>query len=338
MPRPKMFEELDEARAANVRGDRSRYKAIAQQFQTASGGTIQLPGIATGQTHSEPKMTNTKILISAIELNPARQPRVEINKSHVSDMKEHLAAGGELPAIEVYSANGKAPYFISDGFHRLEANVLAGYKEIFADVKTGTAFDAFRASLGKNDSHGLKRTNADKRRAITLALEDERLRELSDRAIAEICGVSHVAVFEIRKQVAPPESSEVLTVNTSNDENEPDSPKEDEKPQTRKGRDGKNHPAKKGSSSKKKTESKDEVPKFITEKIGEVKDSNFHASVLLERFKKGGVYGKVPKRILDMLREIQRSCEAIICQECNGTKCAACDKVGVILKVPFAKE
>jgi hypothetical protein len=57
------------------------------------------------------------------------------------------------------------------------------------------------------------RTNTDKRAAVVSALKHPRSRPLGDRGIATHCGVSHVFVYNVRKELAP--KPEVLTVNTS---------------------------------------------------------------------------------------------------------------------------
>lgn len=65
-----------------------------------------------------------------------------------------------------------------------------------------------RKLLGENDKHGLRRTNADKRNAVRVMLEDEELQKLSDREIAEDCEVSHVLVWKMRKE-------QLVNINTS---------------------------------------------------------------------------------------------------------------------------
>jgi hypothetical protein len=64
-------------------------------------------------------------------------------------------------------------------------------------VRKGTRLDAITFGFKANDRHGLRRTNADKRYAVALALRE--FGELSDRAIAEICGVGHQLVADVRQ-------------------------------------------------------------------------------------------------------------------------------------------
>lgn len=80
-----------------------------------------------------------------------------------------------------------------------------GKSRVEALVTVGTWKDAMRAACGANASHGLRRTNADKRKATEIAL-----REFPDetiRAIAEMVGVSHTYVQNLR---SPKESEPVV--------------------------------------------------------------------------------------------------------------------------------
>jgi hypothetical protein len=77
-------------------------------------------------------------------------------------------------------------------------------------------------SVGANASHGLRRTNGDKRRAVLVLLKDSEWAQRSDRWIAEKCGVSNTFVAGLRE-------AQLSTVDSS---------------QVRLGKDGKNPPAK----------------------------------------------------------------------------------------------
>ena len=73
-------------------------------------------------------------------------------------------------------------------------------------MRKGTRLDALKFSLGANQANGLRRTNADKRHCVELALKE--FPKLSDRAIAGMCGVSHPFVSEMRpKQLVTVTSS-----------------------------------------------------------------------------------------------------------------------------------
>lgn len=85
---------------------------------------------------------------------------------------------------------GAAAYWLADGFHRTAAAKSAGLAEIDADVRQGTRRDAILFSVGANAAHGLRRTNADKRRAVETLLRDEEWVRESVNWIAKTARVS----------------------------------------------------------------------------------------------------------------------------------------------------
>jgi hypothetical protein len=102
----------------------------------------------------------------------------------------------------VYFDEPNNRYILVDGFHRFEAHRrLHPNDAILVKLELGTLDDARWASLGVNKSHGLRRTNADKRNAIVNALKHPKGTELSDRQIAEHVGVHHDTVRRIRKEL-----------------------------------------------------------------------------------------------------------------------------------------
>ena len=99
-------------------------------------------------------------------------------------------------------------HWLADGFHRLHAIFMTSEKAIEADVRQGTRRDAILFSVGANASHGLRRTNQDKRRAVETLLRDEEWAAWSDRKIAEACGVSHEFVRQSRPAICQPLTDE----------------------------------------------------------------------------------------------------------------------------------
>src|SRR5262249_9474907 len=91
----------------------------------------------------------------------------------------------------------------ADGFHRVEAARHANLTEIDADVREGTQRDALLFAVGANATHGLRRTNADKRRAVCLLLRDSEWGQWSDGEIARRCGVSDKFVGKVRHELSP---------------------------------------------------------------------------------------------------------------------------------------
>lgn len=106
-----------------------------------------------------------------------------------------------MPRLQVVTPDN-ATFWLASGFHRRDALERIGCKvAIPVDVFNGNLVDAQYLSMTANKSHGLRRTNADKRKAAVLALNHPWTHELSDRAIADEIGVSHIFVGTIRKEL-----------------------------------------------------------------------------------------------------------------------------------------
>lgn len=128
------------------------------------------------------------------------QSRAAINNEIVTEYAEAIKAGAEFPAVVVF--NDGAENWLADGFHRFHAHNQAGKTSILADVRQGTNRNAILYSLGANGTHGLHRTNADKRKAVTTMLNDFEWAAWSSNAIAKACGVSHTFVDSLRASPA----------------------------------------------------------------------------------------------------------------------------------------
>jgi len=124
----------------------------------------------------------------------------------INEYTQLMMDGVEFPPVEVYGT--KHACWLADGWHRVLAARQAARDTIDADLKHGGRTEAVKAALNANAIHGLRRTNADKRRAVEVALRE--FGNLSSRAIAELCGVSHWIVQQQKNEVE--ESSTCLTV------------------------------------------------------------------------------------------------------------------------------
>jgi len=154
------------------------------------------------------------IELAAVRIDGGTQPRQKIDTDAVDEYAASLAADVELPPPDcVFDGSD---YWLWDGFHRLHAHRKAGHAMLHVRVTGGTVDDARWLCLAANQTHGLRRTNADKRRAVELALK--RKPELSDRAIADHCGVSAPTVASVRESTV-----KVLQSNANHCEAHPDS-------------------------------------------------------------------------------------------------------------------
>lgn len=140
-----------------------------------------------------------QLLLSLIITNGGTQSRASISDDVVADYAAALENGAVFPKVTVFY-DGKA-YWLADGFHRVSAHIKAGRQAIGADVRQGTRRDAILFSVGANSSHGLRRTNDDKRRAVSTLLADAEWSNWSDRRIAECAGVSNQFVSNMRLSV-----------------------------------------------------------------------------------------------------------------------------------------
>lgn len=134
--------------------------------------------------------------LSKIRLDGGTQPRAQIDMLMVAEYADEIASGATFPPIVVFFDG--SDYWLADGFHRHEAHKKLGLAEIDSEVKQGTLEDARWYSFGVNKSHGLRRTNEDKRRAVEAALQHPYASRFSDREIARHCGVSHQTVSNHR--------------------------------------------------------------------------------------------------------------------------------------------
>lgn len=135
--------------------------------------------------------------LNRIDFDPNLRIRAAIDYEVVGDYCDAMKLNANFPPIEVFE-NGNR-YIGADGEHRYLAAKEAKRKTLYANVHKGTARDALRFALRSNTDHGLRRNNADKRKAATIALKE--FGDLSDRALADICGVSNFLMSSIRKEI-----------------------------------------------------------------------------------------------------------------------------------------
>jgi hypothetical protein len=137
--------------------------------------------------------------LKEIRLNGGTQMREEINQTVLEDYAEIF---DELPPVIVFD-DGKHKW-LSDGFHRYKASVFARCDAILCEVRKGSRRDAVLYAAGANASHGLRRSNGDKRKAIMALLSDKEWARWSDREIARQCQVSKAMVHVLRREVESP--------------------------------------------------------------------------------------------------------------------------------------
>jgi hypothetical protein len=145
------------------------------------------------------------LLVEQIRTDGGTQTRDGINSSIVGEYAEAMEEGQKFPPLYVFF-DGES-YWLSDGFHRHAGAVKLGIKTISCQVRRGTRREAILFSVGANASHGLRRTNADKHRAVEMMLADPEWWYWSDREIARRCAVSDRMVNIVRAGLKPPQGS-----------------------------------------------------------------------------------------------------------------------------------
>lgn len=140
----------------------------------------------------------TTLRLDQIRTDGGTQSRVQLDWIATSEYAAAMQEGAQFPPVVVFH-DGQA-YWLADGFHRIRAAEKAGLTEFPADIRQGTRRDAVLYSVGANANHGVRRTNADKRAAVLLLLNDDEWSQWSDREIARRCGVSQPFVSKLRPE------------------------------------------------------------------------------------------------------------------------------------------
>ena len=122
-------------------------------------------------------MTEYQLSPSILRRDGGTQPRAVLDEATIVEYAGAMAAGDIFPPVVAYH-DGET-YWLADGFHRVNAGLRAGV----------------------NATHGLRRTNDDKRRAVTRLLSDPEWSQWSDREIARRCAVHHQLVADVRSHL-----------------------------------------------------------------------------------------------------------------------------------------
>jgi protein gp37 len=123
--------------------------------------------------------------------------------------------GAAFPPVTVFSDGHD--YWLADGFHRIKAAERIGKETIEAEIQQGGRREAILHSVGVNATHGLRRTNDDKRRAVMTLLNDTEgyigedgkrhyWYKWSDREIARRCAVHNSFVSRLRASLSTSDS------------------------------------------------------------------------------------------------------------------------------------
>ena len=175
--------------------------------------------------------------IELIRIDKGTQSRIAISQETVDDYARQMEDGAKFPPVIAF--HDGVDYYLADGFHRYFANRKLNRDSIDTDIVKGTLREAILYSLKANKAHGLRPSIEGKRNSVTKMLTDHEWKGWADREIARHCGVSHVFVAKMRKEVSggkvqttrkfKGKGGNVSTFTNRQPEPEPEAPAYDEK-------------------------------------------------------------------------------------------------------------
>lgn len=128
------------------------------------------------------------------------QSRESVDHDAIAEYAEiYRTNPASMPAVRVVLVAGTP--MIVDGFHRASAAKAAGVVELEVEVVAiGTIENAIEEAARANQGHGIRRTRADKRRAVAMLLQLPHWQRHSARMLAMHVGVSPSFVADLIKQ------------------------------------------------------------------------------------------------------------------------------------------
>jgi len=138
----------------------------------------------------------TNMNIEGIKTHEQLQPRVEMDQTLIDEYADAVTNGAKFPAVTVFQDSGE--FWLADGYHRLAAFKKIGALDIPVEIHQGTFREAVLFSISANATHGKRRTNEDKRKAVMTLLSDMEWGNWSDSEIARKTLVSQQYVNKLR--------------------------------------------------------------------------------------------------------------------------------------------
>ena len=145
------------------------------------------------------------IPIDKLNVSSGTQMRASMDEAAIAEYAAALEHD-DLPPCSVVT-DGQT-WWLVDGYHRMAAHIRVGRKQLLCRVAKGSLRAAILAAAGANATHGLRRSAADKRKAVAVLLGDAEWSQWSDREIARRCGVANSFVSSQRAALTVPENSE----------------------------------------------------------------------------------------------------------------------------------
>ena len=160
----------------------------------------------TERPKAEPAAAPLETLeLKKIRTDGGTQMRAKLSEEVIEEYAAAMREGhrAEFPPLVVFFDG--TDYWLADGHHRYQAaqRVMHGvrYDTFDCEVHRGSRREAIIYAAGANATHGLRRTNADKHRAVTALLDDPEFgdrQHYSDRVVARMAAVSQPFVSKLR--------------------------------------------------------------------------------------------------------------------------------------------
>ncbi len=164
-------------------------QAAVKQLKKPAGGGV------TAEFRSE------NLDIALIRADNRAQPRESLSTDTTQAYADAMADGAVFPpAVVFFDGND---YWLADGFHRRYAAMSIGLAELRCEVRHGGLRDAILFSCQVNATHGVPRSNEDRRRAVLKLLQDDEWSQWSDREIGRHALVDGKTVARIRAELNP---------------------------------------------------------------------------------------------------------------------------------------
>jgi hypothetical protein len=177
-----------------------RSTTLKHENETSSAST-HAEGAVTGGSRPAGDEDTQMVALADITDDDRAQLRAEMSQEAIEEYAALMKEGVPFPPVRLYRAEDDI-LRIGDGFHRVAGARQAGREQILAEVWAGSIRDAIEHAALANAGHGIRRTNADKRKAVTAFLSGEHWCTWSSRQIARATGVSHTFVEGVRGELA----------------------------------------------------------------------------------------------------------------------------------------
>lgn len=141
-------------------------------------------------------MTKT-IFLEDVDLDHSPMVRADLRPEAIEEYAAiYKKDKKKLPPIDLFLNAGSQKYLIGDGMHRYQAMRTLSFKGCSANVRPGNYEDALKFALTANERHGIRRSQADKRRAVEEAIKQ--WPKVSNVQIANLSSVDDHTVKAVR--------------------------------------------------------------------------------------------------------------------------------------------